>query len=135
MTVVTDLGLVMWYERQEPPMDRAYCLVGALPDVVWVKIESPAGKVDRGLEVLDIADPPSGVLHPLDSGVHSRQVGIGEPVPEVGQDVREVGPEQRRHRGLRVLTLAPQGLLRVRNAIPLSLIGGEGNECQGAPTR
>jgi hypothetical protein len=36
---------------------------------VWVKIESAAVKVDRCLEVLDVPQPASRFLHPLDGGV------------------------------------------------------------------
>ena len=36
---------------------------------MWVKIESAAVKVDRCLEVLDVPEPASRFLHPLDGGV------------------------------------------------------------------
>jgi len=36
---------------------------------VWVKIESAAVKVDRCLEVLDVPEPASRFLYPLDGGV------------------------------------------------------------------
>ena len=56
-------------------------------------------EVDRRLEVLDIPEPPRGLIHPLDGGVDSLQASVGEPVPEVGQDVREVALDQLGHRG------------------------------------
>ena len=65
---------------------------------MWVKIEPSALEVDRRLEMFDVAEPPSGFLHPLDRGVHGLQAGVGEPVPEVGQDVREVALDQLGHR-------------------------------------
>jgi len=71
----------------------------ALPAFVWVEIQASTVKVDRRLDVLDIAEPPRRLLHPLDRGVHGLQAGVGEPVPEVGQDVREVALDQLGHRG------------------------------------
>jgi len=59
-------------------------------------------KVDRRLEVFDIAESPRGFLHPLDRGVHGLQLGVGEPVLEVGQDVREVAPDELGHCGHRL---------------------------------
>ncbi len=59
-------------------------------------------KVDRRLEVFDVPEPPSGLLHPLDRGVDGLQAGIGEPVPEVGQDIREVALDQLGHLGYRL---------------------------------
>lgn len=66
---------------------------------MWVKTDSPAVNVDRHLEVFDVPEPPSGLLHPLDGGVDGLQAGVGESVLEVGQDVREMALDQLRPRG------------------------------------
>jgi len=55
-------------------------------------------KVDRRLEVLDVAEPPRRLLDPLDGGIDGLEACVGEPVPQVGQDVWEVPVNQLRHR-------------------------------------
>ena len=60
----------------------------ALPDFVWVEIQSSAVEVDRGLEVLGIPESPGRFLQPLDRGVHGLQGGVGDAVAEVGSDNR-----------------------------------------------
>ena len=70
---------------------------GALPAFVWVEIQASTVEVDRRLEVLDIAKAPSGLLHPLDSGVHGFEAGVGNMVLQVGQDIREVVTDEPGH--------------------------------------
>lgn len=83
----------------------------ALPGLVWAEIQSSTMKIDRSLEVLDVAEPSRRLLHPLDGGVDGLQASIGEPVLEGGQDVREVPPNQlrhRRHRGQPAMSGRPE---------------------------
>ena len=54
-------------------------------------------EVDRGLEVLAIAEPVGALLDRLDLGVEPLTHRIGDPMPEVGQDVGQVPLEQARH--------------------------------------
>lgn len=51
-------------------------------------------EIDRGLEMLDVAEAPSGILYPLDrriDGFHSR---IGDAVTEVSQQVGKMALAQ-----------------------------------------
>src|SRR2546427_7401213 len=60
----------------------------ALPASVWVKVEAAAVEVDRGLEVLPVAEAAGGVPDPLDLRIQALGGRVGDPVAEVGEDVR-----------------------------------------------
>src|SRR5437667_4856223 len=67
-----------------------------LPASVWVKVEAAAVEVDRGLEVLPVAEAAGGVPDPLDLRIQALGGRVGDPVAEVGEDVREVRLEHPR---------------------------------------
>src|SRR5436190_7544324 len=67
-----------------------------LPASVWVEVEAPAVEVDRGLEVLPVAEATGGVAEPLDLRVQALGRRVGDPVAQVGEDVREVRLEHPR---------------------------------------
>src|SRR5438132_6787772 len=67
-----------------------------LPASVWVEVEAPAVEVDRGLEVLPVAETASGVPDPLDLRVQAFGRRVGDPVAQVGEDVRQVRLEHPR---------------------------------------
>src|SRR5205809_3486225 len=68
-----------------------------LPASVWVEVELPAVEVDRGLEVLAVAEAAGGVADPLDRRVEPLGGGVGDAVAQVREHVREMGLE---HPGL-----------------------------------
>src|SRR5213079_2560615 len=67
-----------------------------LPASVWVEVEAPAVEVDRGLEVLPVAEATGGVAEPLDLRVQALGRRVGDPVAQVGEDVRQVRLEHPR---------------------------------------
>src|SRR5438093_4201512 len=67
-----------------------------LPASVWVEVEAPAVEVDRGLEVLPVAETAGGVPDPLDLRVEAFGRRVGDPAAEVGDDVRQVRLEHPR---------------------------------------
>src|SRR5437667_9946992 len=67
-----------------------------LPASVWVKVEPAAMEVDRGLEVLAVAEATGGVADPLDLRVEALGRRVGNPVAQVGKDVRQVRLEHPR---------------------------------------
>src|SRR5213592_1001784 len=67
-----------------------------LPASVWVKVEAAAVEVDRGLEVLPVAETAGGVPDPLDLRVQVFGRRVGDPVAQVGEDVRQVRLEHPR---------------------------------------
>src|SRR5437899_2421260 len=67
-----------------------------LPASVWVEVEAPAVEVDRGLEVLPVAETAGGVPDPLDLRVQAFGRRVGDPVAQVGEDVRQVRLEHPR---------------------------------------
>src|SRR5206468_2857611 len=75
--------------------DTAFKLM-VLPASVWVKVEAAAVEVDRGLEVLPVAEAAGGVPDPLDLRIQALGGRVGDPVAEVGEDVREVRLEHAR---------------------------------------
>src|SRR5206468_5398106 len=85
-----------------PPADRGQRLEAhqwgrkVLPASVWVKVEAAAVEVDRGLEVLPVAEAAGGVPDPLDLRIQALGGRVGDPVAEVGEDVREVRLEHAR---------------------------------------
>src|SRR6266566_4808906 len=54
-----------------------------LPASVWVEVELPAVEVDRGLEVLAVAEAAGGVADPLDRRVEPLGGGVGDAVAQV----------------------------------------------------
>src|SRR5438093_805216 len=91
-----------------------------LPASVWVKVEAAAVEVDRGLEVLPVAEAAGGVPDPLDLRIQALGGRVGDPVAEVGEDVREVRLEHPR-----LLDLGRQARVR-RPEVPVAeeLAGG-----------
>src|SRR5439155_13254513 len=55
-----------------------------LPASVWVQVEAAAMEVDRGLEVLAVAEAAGSVPDPLDLRVQALGGGVGDPVAKVG---------------------------------------------------
>lgn len=102
---------ILWPSRQPP---RLWCrhvwqesfsgkcnTISALPALVWVEIESSTMEIDRGLEMLDIAEATSRLLDPLDRRVEGFHTRIGDVMLQMAEHVGEVAPNElrdRRHR-------------------------------------
>ena len=59
------------------------------PGLSWVEIESTAVKEDRGLEILDVAEPTDPTLDRHDLAVHSLGDCISDSMPAVADDIRQ----------------------------------------------
>src|SRR5438552_5410100 len=79
------------------PQNTSFVLL-VLPASVWVKVEAAAVEVDRGLEVLPVAEAAGGVPDPLDLRIQALGCRVGDPAAEVGEEVRAVRLEHSRLR-------------------------------------
>src|SRR5439155_22410917 len=93
----TRVSIGRWQRRVRRAV-RLLCRVEkkVLPASVWVKVEPAAVEVDRGLEVLAVAEATGGVADPLDLRVEALGRRVGNPVAQVGKDVRQVRLEHPR---------------------------------------
>ena len=96
---------------------------------MWVKIQGTAVEVDRGLEVLPVAEAGRRVLDPLDLRVEAFRGRVRDPMAEVGEDVVEMGLYRTRFLGqrgrqTRIRVIAPKIYCRCIRLRPGSILLG-----------
>ena len=77
----------------------------------WIEIQSSTMEIDRGFEMLDVAEAPGRFLDPLNGGIEGFHARIRDAMPHIGQHVGEVAPNQlgdRRHRCQATMGRAPE---------------------------
>lgn len=77
----------------------------------WIEIQSSTMEIDRGFEMLDVAEAPGRFLDPLNGGIEGFHARIRDAMPDIGQHVGEVAPNQlgdRRHRRQATVGGAPE---------------------------